>query len=223
MNDTTPELLAAFDATVQEHLCPFMQSQGVTHSVGHSEFNGWPGPSSISKRTYQDLAGSFFWWINRFQVEGCTLDIGYGDREFILEPMLYYRGIKDHFAPWELLSAATVPNPHVASGAAWVLSVDFMKKTMQSTSGGIIAHWPLFSSPSYDIIDHARVMRGQRLVFAQEEPRRRDRECASIQASTAFHIGHYSEAIRLLEPYRDDDDLPRSSAMLLKMAKQKMG
>jgi hypothetical protein len=135
--------------------------------------------------------------------------------------MFYYRGIKDQFAPWELLSAATVPNPHVASGAAWVLTVDFMKKTMQSTSQGLIAHWDILASPSHDMIDRARVMRGQRMVFAQEEQHRRDRDRASIQASTAFHSGEYAEAIRLLEPYRDDDDLSRSSAMLLKMAERK--
>jgi hypothetical protein len=223
MNNTTPELLDAFDASVRERLCAFMESKGATHSVGHSDFNGWPGPSSISKRAYQDLDGSFFWWINRFEVEDCTLDIGYGDKEFIVEPMLYYNGIKDHFAPWELLLAATVSKPHVASGAAWVLSADFMKKTIESTSEGIITHWQILSSPSPDLIDRARVMRGQRMIFAREEQRRRDRERASIQASTAFHNGDYSEAIRLLDPYRDDEDLPRSSAILLRLAKQKIG
>jgi hypothetical protein len=222
MNSTTPDLLESFDTSVREYFSPFMESHGARHSIGHSAFNGWPGPSSISKRSYQDLNGSFFWWINRFEFEGCTLDIGYGDREFIIEPMLYYRGIKDHFGPWELLSAATVPNPHVASGAAWVLSVDFMRKTIQSTSEGLIAHWTLLASPSHDMIDRALVMRGQRMVFAQEEQRRRDRERATIQASAAFHNGDYLEAIRLLEPYRDDDNLPRSSAMLLRIAKQKM-
>jgi hypothetical protein len=222
MNDSTPELLATLDASVREHLCPFMQSKGAAHSVGHSDFHDWPGPSSISQRAYQDLDGSFFWWINRFQIEGCTLDLGYGDREFILEPMLYYKGIKDHFAPWEILSASTVPNPQVASGAAWVLTLDFMKKTIQATSEGLIAHWTLLASPSHDMIDRVRVMRGQRMVFAQEEQRRCDRERASIQASAAFHAGDYAKTIRLLETYCDDEDLPRSSAMLFRMAKQKL-
>ena len=222
MSDSTKELLAALDASVQDHLCPFMHFKRAAHTVGHSEFKGWPGPSSISKRAYQDLEGSFFWWINRFHIEGCTLDIGYGDRDFVLEPILYYQGVKDHFAPWELLSAANVRNPHVASGAAWILSVDFMKKTIRSTSEGLIAYWDILASPSHDIIDRARAMRGQRIVFAREEQRRRDRERASIQASVAFHNGEYSEAMRLLEPYRDDDDLSRSSAMLLRMAKRKM-
>lgn len=221
MNDSIPDLLAALDASVREHLCPFMQSKGATHAVGRSDCNGGPGPSSISKRTYQDLTGSFFCWINRFQIEGCTFDIEYGGREFILELMLYYKGAKDPFAPWEILSAATVPDPQVASGASWVLSVDSMKKMIQSTSSGIIAHWALLASPSHDMIDRARVMRRQRMVFAQEEQRRRDRERASIQASVAFHAGDYATAIRLLEPYCNDKDLPRSSAMLFRMAKQK--
>lgn len=222
MSDTTAELLASFDASVREYLCPFMDSQGAAHSVGHCNFDGWPGPSSISKRTYQELKGSFFWWINRFELEGCTLDIGFGDREFLVEPMLYYRGIRDHFAPWELLSAGAIPNPQSASGAVWVLSVGFMKKTIESASAGLIEHWPLLASPSPDLIDRARVIRGQQRVFAQDEQRRRDRERASVQASAAFHNGDYSEAIRLLGPYRDDEDLPRSSALLLRLATQKM-
>ena len=72
------------------------------------------------------------------------------------------------------------------------------------------------------MIDRARVLRGQRMDFAQEEQRRRNRERASIQASVAFHNGEYSEAMRLLEPYRDGDGLSRSSAMLLRMAKRRM-
>ena len=222
MSDSTKELLAALDASVQDYLCPFMHFKRAVHTVGHSELDGWPGPSSISKRPYQDLEGCFFWWINRFQIECCTLDIGYGDREFVIEPMLYYQGIKDHFAPWELLSATTVPNPNVASGASWILSVDSMKKTIRTISEGLIAHWEIFASPSRETIDRARVIRGQRMAFAEKEQRRRDRERASIQASVAFHNGEYPEAVRLLDPYRDDDDLSRSSAMLLKMAKQRM-
>jgi len=223
MSDTTAALRASFDASVREYLCPFMASEGAGYSVGHCDFDGWPGPSSLSKRTHRELPGSLFWWINRFEVEGCTLDIGFGDREFLVEPMLYYRGLKDHFAPWELLSAASIPDPQAASGAVWVLSVGFMKKTIASLSAAIIEHWPLLASPSPDLIDRVRIMRGQEMIVAQQEHRRRDRERASIEASEAFHTGDYSEAIRLLDPYRDDEDLPRSSALLLRLADQKMG
>lgn len=222
MRTNTPQLLAFFDAAVRECLCLFMKKAGAKHSVGHSNFDGWPNPSSLSNRAYQDLHGAFFWWVNRFELEYCTLDLGYGDKEFLIEPMLYYRGIKDHFSPWEILSAATISDPHVASGETWVLSVDFMRKVIADVSRGLITHWELLSEPPPEIIDRTRVMRGKHMIFAKEEQRRLDRESACIRASASFHSGDFQDAVRLLEPYRGDEDLPRASAMLLEMAKRKI-
>lgn len=221
MSTLTPALLAGLDGAVIMYLCPFMQKIGALHSVGQSNLDGWPGPSSLKKRKHAELGGVLFWWVNRFVVDTVTLDIGYGERELLVEPMLYYEGIKDRFSPWEVLSAANVPNPNGASGEAWVLSVAFMQKVICNVSNGIIANWQLLSSPPPEIIDRCRVIRGKRMIFAQEEQRRQDREKACIKASAAFHAGNFVEAVRQIEPYRDDKDLPRSSSVLLAMAERR--
>jgi hypothetical protein len=66
------------------------------------------------------------------------------------------------------------------------------------------------------------VLRVESRLFAQAEQRRIDRERASIQASAAFHAGRYAEAIRLLEPFRDDAELARSSKKLLELAESRL-
>ena len=221
MSSKSHLLLAAFDAGVLEHLQPFMQRVGARHFVGESCFDGWPGPSSLKPCSYKALDGIFFWWINRFSVGAVTLDLGYGDKEFIVESTLFYSGIRDKFSPWEILAAAQSPNPQGHFCKDWVLSADFIQKTICELSNDIIAHWDLLSSPSAEIIDRCRVLRGKRMVFAHEEQRRIDRERACINASAAFHAGSLDEAIRLLQPFRDDKELPRSSSMLLSVAENR--
>lgn len=221
MDNTSPELIASFDDFIKKYLCPFMQSEGVKHSVGKSNFDGLKTPSTLSSVSHESIGNSLFWWINRFETDKCTLDISYGDREFMVETTLYYKGIEGEFGVWEIMMGAQVPQPTSASGASFVSSVEFMDKVISKMSEGIKSNWELISSPSNDVIDRSRVLRGERMVFAQEEQRKKDREKACIQASTLFHSGEFDKAIQLLEPYEKDEDLTPSSAKLLVMAKQK--
>jgi hypothetical protein len=136
--------------------------------------------------------------------------------------MLFYAGIPDRFAPWELLSAAQVADPHVVSGEAWVLTPDFVFRVIEKLAAGLQMHWSVLGAPAPAIIDRARVLRGKRMLFAQDEQRRRDRERSSIQASAAFHAGRYAEARSLLEPFQHDAELIPSAAKILTLAKQKL-
>ena len=192
------------------------------HIVGESCFDGWPGPSQLKTTPYSELDGRFFWWVNRFVVGQTTFDVGFGDREFLVETMMFYAGIKDHFAPWLLLSAAGIPNPQALSGNVWVLEPDFMIQTVGEIAEGLHAHWSVIRSPVPILLDRARTLLGKQMLFNQEEQRRRDRDRACIQASLAFHAGRFAEAKRLLEPFRADAGLPASSAKILDMAERKL-
>ncbi len=65
------------------------------------------------------------------------------------------------------------------------------------------------------IVHRAQELRGQK------EQRRRDRERAAIQASRAFHENRVDEAIALLIPFKEDEDLRRSSKMFLHVAEKR--
>jgi hypothetical protein len=222
MATNTPKLLDVLDAEIVEKIQPFFAPLGAQHFVGESSYDSWPAPSTLKSRSHKELDGRFFWWINRFVVKDVTFDICYGDREFLIETMLFYAGIKDRFAPWELLTASGISEPHVVSGEAWVLTPDFMVGIIDRLAIGIRQHWNILEKPQPKIIDRALVLRGKRMLFAKEEQRRRDRERAIVHASTAFHAGKYAEAKRLLEPFKSDVDLIPSALKILELAEKKI-
>ncbi|MCO5051771.1 MAG: hypothetical protein M9920_05665 [Verrucomicrobiae bacterium] len=222
MATSTPILLKTFDTAIAEKISPFFTPLGARHVVGESCYDERLGPSSLKLKSYAELDGRFFWWINRFIVDGTTLDIAFGDREFLIETAIFYDKIKNHFAPWELLSAAKVPNAHVISGEAWVLEPDFMVRIVERMAQGIQQHWNIISKATPPLIDRVCVMRNSRMIFNQEEQRRKDRERASTHASAAFHAGRYAEARSLLEPFKRDRELPPSAAKILELAEKKL-
>ncbi len=219
--DKSSALLKVFDDGIHLALSPFMSSYNAKESIGKSIFSQYPGPSDIQLVEYLTMDRIFFWWIHRFELKNTILDIGFGDKEFIVEPMLYYKGIKDRFAPWEILSAASVTNPHVASGEMWVGKINFMRDVIKNMTTGLKEHWVVLANPSSQIIDRALVLRGKRMIFAQEEQRKIDREKACIKAMEFFHAGKYAEAIKLIEPFKNDADLSRSASMMYGMAQKK--
>lgn len=222
MATNTPALLDTLDTAIAEKILPFFLPLGARHIMGESCYDGYPAASSLKPRCHEELDGRFFWWINRFIVGETTFEIAYGDREFLIEPMLFYAGIPDRFAPWELLTAAQISEPLVVSGEVWVLAPDFVIQVIDRLADGIRQHWNILGKPMPEIIDRALVLRGKRMVFAQEEQRRHDRDRANIQASTAFHAGRYAEAKHLLEPFCSDVELSPSSAKILEMVKKKL-
>lgn len=221
MPDDSVQLLTAFDHSVTAHLLPFFTQRGMVYESGLSSHDGYLGPSTLNQRTFESIRGGFFWWVHRFVSPEAILDVGFGDREFIVETTLFYPSIEARFAPWELLIAHEVPDPQALSGNTFVLTCDFMERTIAALSEGFRRYWQILQRPEPSFVDRAQELRGRRLIFAQDEQRRRDRERATIQASRAFHDNRIEEAVKLLAPYRDDEDLPRSSKMLLHVARKK--
>jgi hypothetical protein len=222
MGSSTELLLDTFDSAIVEKLEPFFRPLNARHSVGESCHDASNAPCSLKRRRHSDLEGRFFWWINRFVVDDTTFEIGYGDREFEIVPTMFYAGIADRFAPWELLKAAGVSEPLVMSGEAFVLTPEFAVRVIHRLGDGLRNYWDLLSLPEAGRINRALAQRAERIVLAQQEQRRIERDRASIRASSAFHAGRFAEAHRLLEPYRNDTELARSSAKLLEIAERKL-
>jgi|APGre2960657404_1045060.scaffolds.fasta_scaffold49408_2 hypothetical protein len=221
MPDDSVQLLTALDRAVRQHLCPFFTARGASYTAGMSSYDGYPGPCTLKSKPFASVGQTFFWWIHRFSSSEAVLDIGFGDREFIVETTLFYPSINARFAPWELLLAHEVHDSQAMSGNAFVLTTDFMERTIIAMAEGIQTYWPILSVPDPVIVDRAQTLRGRRMIFAQEEQRKKDRERASIQASLAFHARRFGEAIKLLAPFKDDEELSRSSKMLLHVAQKK--
>ena len=81
--DSPEMLLKEFDASNCAELAPFMTKNGMTHTVGSSDY-GTP-LSGLRSKEYSEMSGIFFSWVNRFQNDLFTIEISYGDREFIVE------------------------------------------------------------------------------------------------------------------------------------------
>ena len=215
MPENTTQLLQTLDLVVRQELVPYFASLGFTHSSG--EF----GPDdALQACNFSNLESRFFWWTHRFSSRKTMFNLSYGDREFVIETSINYIDIKTRFAPWELLLAAEVPDPYIMNGNAFVLSTDFMNRTIAGIAEGVRKYWPILSPPASKLIDRAKELRDQRLVFAQKEERSKDRERAATLASKAFHENRLNAAIKLLIPYEDDDELSRASRMLLRLARK---
>jgi len=221
MQDNSIQLLTALDRCIQQQLCQYFSEHGATYSSGLSGYDGYPGPCTLQAKPFSSIGNSFFWWVHRFSVHDSIVDIAFGDREFIVETKIYYPTINASFAPWELLTALEVTDPQAMSGNAWVLSTEFIERTVSRIAAGTRKYWPKLSRPEPYVVDRAQELRGRRLIYAQEEQRRRDRDRDSIQASRAFHENRLADAIRLLDTYKDDQELSRSSRRLLQIAQKK--
>jgi hypothetical protein len=217
----TTVLLETFDKAIIEKISPFFSQLGAGRLVGESYFDNACGPSSLKPRKYHELEGRFFFWVNRFTVGQTTLDISYGDREFFIELTIYYANIADRFPVWELLNAAEVKDSTAISVGSWVLEPAYIVQMVEKLAESIRQHWRVLANPKADIIERVRILREERVLFAQREQRRRDRERACIQASAAFHLGQHAEARRLLEPFRNDAELEPSSAKILEITDRK--
>jgi hypothetical protein len=110
----------SFDSCVRADLAPHFLCFGSKHESGESNFDGYRGPSSLLTRDFSDVVSRFYWWIHRFTLDRTVFEIGYRDRESIVETTIYYTDIQARFAPWELLLAAEVPDSQAMSGNACV-------------------------------------------------------------------------------------------------------
>ena len=148
------------------------------------------------------------------------LDIGYGDRESLVEAKVGYPALSLEHHPG-ILAEAAGRNQGGLSGSAWVLELPFMRTTVEELATRLTDAWDLLEAPTEQTFDRAQQILGRRLIFAQEEQRRRDRQRDTIQASTAFHEGLYNRVVELLSPYADDNDFTDANRKMLALAKKK--
>jgi len=184
---------------------------------GFSQFDGYPGQASLRTSDFSQAPGLFL-YVVRYLDSDVILDFSYGDRELLIEPMLIYPAHQLRFYPSELLSAAGTPRAGNLSGGTWVRTRDYMEQIITEFAAFLRPHWPFLRQPGHEVLDRALVQRGRKMLFAQEEQRRRDRERACIQASEAFHARNHRRAIELLRPFLDDSDLPPASRKLYELA-----
>lgn len=216
MPATESELLDTFEASVHEGLDEFMYLRDAKFESGFSRFEGMP----TLLRQRGDTIPGLFWFICRYSLPGVYLEIGFGDRESLVEAMLGYpaHGLKHHPG---IIAEAAGRNEGGLSGSNFVIEIPFMRKTVAELTSGLKEQWDVFESPSEGTLDRAQQILGRRMVFALEEQRRRDRQRDTIQASVAFHSGDYSKAIRLLTPYEEDEEFTAAHSKMLTLAKKK--
>jgi hypothetical protein len=210
------DLLDTFEASVREGLDEFMLLRGANYESGFSRFEG--KPTHLKPRS--DAIPGLFWFICRYSLPGVYLEIGFGDRESLVEPMLVFtvHGLTHH--PGIIAEAAGL-NEGGLSGSNFVIEIPFMRKTVAELTSRLKEQWDVFESPSEVILDRAQQLLGCRMVFALEEQRQRDRQRDTIQASVAFHSGDYSKAIRLLSPYEEDEEFTAAHRKMLALAKKR--
>ena len=210
------ELLDTLESEVKKELDQFLVPMGALYESGFSTFEG--EPRRLKKR--RTHIPGLFWFISRYSLLDLYIEIGFGDREFLVEGRLHYPKLNLMHSP-AILAEAARRNETALGGRAFVLEVDFMTRTVQEICGGIKKHWDLFRSPSPQILDRAQEILGRRLIFAQEEQRKRDRDRASIRASGFFHQGDYRKTVELLAPFKSDSNLSKSASKMLVVAKKR--
>lgn len=137
-----------------------------------------------------------------------------------MEAVLVYpeHGLKHHPG---IIAEAAGRNEGGLSGSNFVIEIPFMRKTIAELTSRLKEQWDVFESPSEEILDRAQQILGRRMIFARDEQRRQDRKRDTIQASVAFHLGDYPKAIRLLSPYKEDEEFTAAQCKMLALAKKK--
>lgn len=216
MPASASELLDTFETSVKEGLDEFMLSRGFTYESGFSCFE--EDPSKLRSRG-NNIPG-IYWFICRYSLPDVYLEIGFGDRESLVEPMLGYPayGLKHHPT---IIAEACCSNQGGLGGANFVIELPFMGVTIAKLCEGLRLQWDIFESPTPQVFDRAQEILGRRMIFAQEEQRCRDRKRDTIQASSAFHASDYEKAISLLTPYEQDSEFTNACRKMLTLAKKR--
>jgi hypothetical protein len=217
MPATIEELLDAFEQGVKNGLDSFLLPKGAVYESGFSMFEG--RITRLKKRTSQ-IPG-LFWFLSRYSLPTLTLEIGYGDKEMLVEAKLHYPQYGVAYPPALIAEAARTSEDGTA-GAWCICELTKMRQTVASLCDGLKRQWHLFEHPGGELIDRVQRILARRLIVAEEEQRKRDRERDSIQAASAFHSRDYARIIALLSPYAADAELSKSSKMTLALAKKRL-
>lgn len=217
MSSTATELLDTFESKVKQSLDPFLLSKGAHYQSGFSTFEDHP----VKLRSRGNNIPGLFSFICRYSLLTTYLEIGFGDRESIVEARLYYPQTSRGYNPADLVEAAQ-RDAEGLSGSIFVLQTAFMERTVDQLCNKLKKNWDILECPSPTLFDLAQSAIQQRIARDQIEQHREKREQACIQASYAFHTDKYAQTVALLEPFMGDDDLPKSASKMLLLATKKL-
>jgi hypothetical protein len=199
MTESVAKLINTFTQDVESRFRFLVDEHGFVNEQGLSDFSS---PVSQLKSWNPENMPGTFWFIERFTNQQCRIEIGYGDRELIVEANWWPDNDERGFDLWEILNAAEKSDMKIG-GSAWVNSSDFMARTIHDIAESLKEHLSLFINPSSAIIDRALEIRGAKLRFDQKKQRDRDLSCARNDAALAFRNKEYVKVIELLSPFAE--------------------
>ena len=199
MTEPVAKLINTFTQEVESRFRFLVDEHGFLNERGLSDFSS---PVSKLKSWDPENMPGTFWFIERFTDQQCRFEIGYGDRELIVEADWWPDNNERGFGLWEILNAAKKSDTKIG-GSAWVSSSDFMARTIHDIAESLKVHLDLFVNPSNAIIDRALEIRGAKLRYDQEKQRERDLSRAKNEAASAFRNKEYARVIELLSPFSE--------------------
>jgi hypothetical protein len=199
MAEHASKLIATFTQEVESSFRFLVDQYGFKQDAGLSDFGS---PVSKLKRLNPRKVPGTFWFIERFVNREIRIEIGFGDREFIVEADWWYQKESHGFAMWEIFNAAGAKDNKIG-GSAWVTSCEFMEQTVREMAKSTKENIDLFIKPSEVLIDRALEIRGSRLRYDQKKQKKRNLNRARNEAASAFREKDYQKVIELLSPYSE--------------------
>lgn len=214
MSESLSDVLRCFSET-SAGAFRFMETRfGCRRSKSLWMFDGDGAETSPRIPDFSRVRGIFS-SVVRYSDTESTLDIGYGDRELLVDVRVIYPTHNAIFHPTDLLAAAGIDGADERSfGDGLVQSVDHMRRVVRNLAVSVEQYWPDLRHVRREMLERASVLVENRMRGDRAELRRADRDRACLQASEAFHAGRYSRAIELLTPYLTDHDLPPATRKL---------
>ncbi|MES9906532.1 MAG: hypothetical protein ABW168_28105 [Sedimenticola sp.] len=199
MPNSTAELVNTFTEEVESQFSFLVSEYGFENESGLSDFKG---PVSQLKTFNPGKMPGLYWLIERYNRPGIRVEIGYGDRELLIEAAWWFQDQQHGFGMWEILNAADL-NSKGIGGGAWVNSSEFMKRTISDMAISLKKNIELFVNPRKELIDRALEIRGQRLRYDQDKQRELDLSHARVEAASGFRKKNYRKVIELLSPFSE--------------------
>ncbi|VAW92632.1 hypothetical protein MNBD_GAMMA23-2453 [hydrothermal vent metagenome] len=199
MTESISELVNTFTREVREQFYFLVEDCGFMHKSGLSDLSQ---PISNLKQCNIDNLPNIFWLIERYIKGNIRIELGYGDRDLIVEGQWWYEEQSHGFGMWEILHAANRSDEKIG-GNAWVNSQEFMNHTIADMAKSLKDNIELFINPKSEIVDRALELRGQRLHYNQKKQRMNDLKRARTSAAEAFRLKKYNIVIDILSPFSD--------------------
>src|SRR5262245_4166542 len=197
MANSIAKLIEAFQSECEKAFAFLVAEHRFKRECGLSDFES---PRPNLKSLDPEKIPNVFWAVQRFERGDIRIEIGFGDRELLVEGCYWKQG--QEFALWEILEAAGRDSSAI-SGNIWVNNPSSMSQTLQGMAGALREQLSLFLERPRSLFGRALALREQRRRAAHESERLHDLDRARNKASEAFRAKNYSRVISLLTPFTD--------------------